>query len=63
MIILQNSFFSYGNIYGNGPIFIKINYDDTQKSLAILMDFISTYSRILPMVLPLNIHSRLQLKP
>lgn len=45
MIILQNSFFSYGNICGIGHIFIKINYDDTRKSLATLMDFISTYSR------------------
>lgn len=45
MIILQNSFFSYGNIYGNGPIFIDINYDDKRKSFNIIMDFVSTYSR------------------
>lgn len=45
MIILQNSFFIYGNIYGNGPIFIKINYDDKRKSFNIIMDSVSTYSR------------------
>lgn len=45
MIILQNSFFSYGNIYGNGPMFIKINYDDTRKSLTIIMDFANTFPR------------------
>ena len=57
MIILQNSFFIYGNIYGNGLIFIDINYDDTRKSLAPLMDFIKTYSSILPMLMPLTICS------
>lgn len=44
MIILQNSFFSYGNIYGNRPIFIDINYDDKRKSFNIIMDFASTCS-------------------
>lgn len=45
MIILQNSFFSYGNICGIGHIFININYDDTRKRLATLMDFINTFPR------------------